>query len=87
MLFALMVPSKKRNRLNNFLNKNGIYTRICWTPVHKQIFHSKLFPKSKFDGAETIHSKIINLPMGNGLSKNDVNHVIKIVKKGFNKIN
>ena len=80
MLFGILISPNKRNRLNNFLNKNGIETRICWPPIHKQPFHSKIFLQNNFQGAETIYSQIINLPMGNGLSQSDVLKIIQLIK-------
>jgi dTDP-4-amino-4,6-dideoxygalactose transaminase len=85
MLFALLVPKKQRNSLNNHLQKNGVETRICWLPVHKQPFHSKLF-NEKLKNSEEIYSKIINLPMGNGLSANEVSHVCNVFKTGLKSI-
>jgi perosamine synthetase len=83
MLFAILVTPKKKNKVNAFLNKNGVETRMCWPPVHVQKYHSKLFGKSKFQNAEKIYSQIINLPMGNGLTENQAYEVIDITKKGL----
>jgi len=80
MLFAILLSPKKRNQLNNFLNSHGVETRICWPPVHKQKYHSKLF-KTNLPNSEKIFSKIIDLPMGNGLSEEESMHVIQIIKK------
>lgn len=86
MLFALLISPKKCNKLNKFLNRNGVDTRKCWPPIHKQMFHSKLFRKNKFNSAEKIYTRIINLPMGNGLSKDEVMYVVELVKKGMKQI-
>ena len=86
MLFGILVKPKIRNKLNNFLNQKNIETRICWPPVHKQKYHSTLFPKTMLPGCEEIFSKIINLPMGNGLSKNNVLSVCNALKNGLKQI-
>jgi len=83
MLFAILTPKKIRDNLNKYLGKNGIETRICWPPVHKQFFHSQIF-KNKFPNSEDIYSKIINLPMGNGLTVENTLYVIEIIKKWKN---
>ena len=83
MLFAILVSSKKRNSLNNYLNNHGIETRICWPPIHKQKYHSKIF-KENFPNSDKIFSKIINLPMGNGLTEEDTMFVIETIKKWKN---
>jgi len=80
MLFALLTPSKIRNKLNQYLNKNGIETRICWLPVHKQFYHSN-FLNGKFPNSDDIFSKIINLPMGNKLSEENAIHITELIKK------
>ena len=85
MLFGILLSSKKRNSLNNYLNGNGIETRICWPPVHKQKYHSKFF-KQCFPNSEKIFSKIINLPMGNGLSEEDTMLVVENIKKWMNNL-
>lgn len=82
MLFGILVSKKKRNKLNIHLNKKGIDTRICWPPVHKQPYHSKIFNK-RLVGAELIYSRIINLPMGNGLTENQVSRIIENVNQGM----
>jgi perosamine synthetase len=83
MLFAILLSSKKRNSLNNYLNSNGIETRVCWPPIHKQKYHSKIF-KGNFPNSDKIFSKIINLPMGNGLTEEDTMFVIETIKKWKN---
>jgi dTDP-4-amino-4,6-dideoxygalactose transaminase len=80
MLFALLTPKKIRDNLNQFLNKNGIETRICWPPVHKQFFHSDIF-KEKLPNSEEIFSKVLNLPMGNGLTEENAIVVTELIKK------
>lgn len=83
MLFAILTQKKKRDYLNNYLNKNLIETRVCWPPVHKQKFHSNLFKNAKFNGAEEIFSRIINLPMGNGLTEQDASRVVDAVNRAL----
>jgi len=80
MLFAILTPKNIRDSLNQYLNKNGIETRICWLPVHKQHFHSRIF-KGSFPNSEDIFSKIINLPMGNGLTVDNALHITELIKK------
>ena len=81
MLFAILLDSKKRNSLRKFLSKNQIDTRICWPPTHKQPFHSNLFRDQKLPNSEKIFSKILNLPMGNGLTETNIHHVAKMINK------
>ena len=87
MLFGMLTHPKDRDRINKILNKNHIETRVCWPPVHMQQYHSKIFKTKKFKNAEEIYSRIINLPMGNGLDLSDVMCVVDIMKKVKNKFN
>lgn len=83
MLFAALTSSNKRNKLRNFLMKNGVETRICFPPVHNQKCHLGIFNKINLPGANSIYSRIINLPMGNGLREEQALQVIDLVKKGI----
>jgi len=86
MLFGILLKPKIRNKVNQFLNNNGIETRVCWRPIHLQ----KYFPKNKkycLPFSEEVFSKIINLPMGNGLNEEDVKKVSIITKKAIKNFN
>ena len=84
MIFGVLTEAKKRDAINKLLNDNGIGTRICWLPAHKQAYHSKLF-KGSYPNAEQIASRIINPPMGNALAKEDVDYVIEKFKEALKK--
>ena len=81
MLFYALFPAKTRNKINNYLNKNGIETRICWPPIHLQKYHSKLFANPNFQNTEKIFSKTICLPMGNNISENDAFLIVDYCNK------
>lgn len=83
MLFGVLVDKRIRNDLVRYLNKNGVDTRVCWLPTHKQVYHSKIFSNIALPNSEEIASKIINLPMGNGLIKEDVDYVINVFNNFF----
>ena len=83
MLFGILTHPKDRDRVNKILNKNHIETRICWPPVHIQQYHSKIFKTGKIKNAEEIYSRIINLPMGNGLDLSEAMRVSKVMKSAL----
>ena len=85
MLFAILVDPHIRNKINEFLNKNGVETRICWRPVHRQKCHLRKFETTGFVDADSIYSCIINLPMGNGLNEKEVMKVSMLLKKAVQK--
>jgi perosamine synthetase len=81
MFFPIFVEELKRNEIDEELNKQGVSTRICWPPAHKQPFHSKLFPNQSYPNSEKIGNTIITLPLGNKTSEEDAKKVAEIVKK------
>lgn len=86
MLFSLLLNPKIRNKMNSYLNKNGIETRICWRPVHLQKYY-RTDSKYSLPNSEQIFSKIINLPMGNGLCQEEVKKVTTTIKTFVKKCN
>lgn len=80
-LFSILVPSKIRNSLVSYLNKNNIDVRTCWPPVHTQPYFLQQFGKMKLKNSEKLFSKIINLPMGNKFNRNDQSIVIEKIQK------
>ncbi len=83
MLFGVLVDSGIRDDLNKYLNNNGVDTRICWLPAHQQEYHKTIFSNENLPNSEKIAQEIINLPMGNGLTEEDVDYVINTFNKYF----
>ena len=79
---SYVIRTKKRNDLATFLKGNGIETLINWSvPVHKhkalKLEHFKL-PKT-----EEISAQILSLPMYSELEDDEVNYIIKTIKKFY----
>lgn len=85
MFFPIFVDPKKRDKINEELNKNGIETRICWPPVHKQPYHSAMFPNQRYPNAENVWGSIITIPMGNKTTEDEAMYVVGEVKRAVNK--
>jgi perosamine synthetase len=83
MLFSILFPSKTRDKINKYLNNNGIETRICWPPIHSQKFHSTMFKNIKYRNSEKIFSSVINPPMGNSLTEKDALLISRLIKKAM----
>lgn len=81
MFFPILAEPEVRNKIVEQLNKNGIDTRICWPISNKQQFHSQMFKDKKYPNAEIISSRIITIPMGNALTQEEVDYVIKVLKE------
>jgi len=80
MLFGILVDSNKRDSIISKLNEKGIGTRICWPHTIEQEYHSGLF-NSVLPNAKLLSERIINLPMGNAITIDQVNYVCKILKE------
>lgn len=74
--FLFLILTNKRDKLNNYLNKNGIETRINYPiavneqPVLKK-FSSEVFPKTK-----EAASRVLSLPMFHSLTRKQQDYVI-----------
>ena len=81
MFFSCLFDPLKRDDINQYLNENGIATRVCWLPTHLQPYHSGLFPNEHYPRAEEIASRTICPPLGNGHSTEDIRQVCAIIKQ------
>ncbi len=82
-LYSIMVNTKKRDSLIDFLTKNSIETRMSFPPVHIQPFYKNKynFKPKDFPDAFTAYSKFIDIPIWSGMGKNRQNLVIDNIKK------
>lgn len=78
------IRTDKRTELQNYLTSIGIGTNIHYpAPIHLQGAYEHLnLPKGSFPETENICSKVLSLPMGPHLSKDEAIYVIDKVK-GF----
>ena len=75
--FFFLILSNNRDKLNKFLNDNGIETRITYPlPLNEQqIF--KNFSNEKFPMAKNLSKKVISIPIYNSLTINEQDYIIK----------
>lgn len=85
MIFSIMLKNlRQRDELNKHLNQNGVDTRICWVPTHKQPYHQPLFAlQGAFPNSEWIAERTLSLPLGNALVEEEVDYVISVAKEGL----
>jgi perosamine synthetase len=77
MIFmALCRDSEERDAYVHWLTSHGIDTRIPWPPVHAQPYYVREFGPSIFPAADQAFSRVVSLPMGNGLRADQVQAVI-----------
>lgn len=76
-----VIRTKNREKLQNYLLKNGIETLIHYPiPPHKQIAF-KEWKEDSYPMSEKIHNEVLSLPMGSFLNKNCQAKVIKFINK------
>lgn len=75
--FFFLILAENRDRLNKYLNENGIETRITYPfPINEQpIFRS--FSKEVFPVAKEISQKVISLPLYYDLTVDEQDYIIK----------
>lgn len=85
MIFAVLLRDRKmRDRVNRYLNDHGIDTRICWVPAQEQPYHREIFlPQGTFPASETIAERNLSLPLGNALTREDVQYVVQIFREAM----
>ncbi len=82
-LFPILV--KNRDALKKFLDKNSIETLIHYPiPPHKQLAYASGSSSFNLEIAEKLSSELLSLPIGPQLKINQVDCVIKTLKKYFN---
>jgi len=77
MIFlALCRDTTERNAYVQWLNSHGVDTRIPWPPVHAQPYYVERFGPSAFPAADAAYARVLSLPIGNGMSLEQVRDVI-----------
>lgn len=85
-LFAVLVPSSKRDSLLKALQKRGIGVAVNYRPIHLLRYYRKTFgyDNGDFPVAEEIGRSTISLPFHTSLNKNDIRYIAKTLKKSLN---
>ena len=72
---------KKRDKLIDFLKKNGVECRKFWYPLHFQRPFKQ--PDYKYKVASSIYKKLFWLPSSLNLTENDIRFVSKLIKNFY----
>lgn len=84
--FTIRVLNKRREQLKNFLENKGINTAIYYPyPLHKmKLFFSRCKIPFSLKEAEKASAEVLSLPIEPLLKDNEINFIIKSIKKFFN---
>jgi perosamine synthetase len=75
--FFFLILVNNRDKLNKYLNENGIETRITYPlPINEQQIFRK-YSKEVFPVAKKISKKVISLPIHHNLTINEQDYIIK----------
>ncbi len=81
-IFPIWVYPQKRDKILDYLNKNGVGAVINYPAIHLFTFYRKMgFREGMFPNAERIASMEITLPLYSKLKDNEVKYVIETVSK------
>lgn len=83
--YFFTVRTNKRDELATHLKRNGIYSTFRYYPIHE----IKLFNLEKhiLPGTKLFAETALNIPIHNGLTDEQINHIATQVKSFFGKIN
>lgn len=86
-LYIIRVKQGKRDALLEFLNENGIESRVYYpVPLHLQECYKELdYKKGKFPEAERAALETMALPLFPELQREQQNYIVETVKKYFRK--
>lgn len=77
------IRTKRRDEIQNFLNKNGIETMIHYPiPIHLQECYSHLgYSEGAFPIAEKSSKEMLSLPMFPELTEEEIRYVVQVIKQ------
>jgi dTDP-4-amino-4,6-dideoxygalactose transaminase len=80
-----VIRTKKRDTLQEFLNKNGIGTMIHYpVPIHMQKAYSGIgYKEGDLPIAEEIAETVLSLPVYPGLKVKDIEYIVQTIKRFF----
>lgn len=87
-MYSILVREgrKTRGRLQEYLKKKGITSKIYFEPVHKTYFYKKVLGYNlKLETTEKLAGETLSLPIYPQLTLEEQNYVVKQIKRFFNK--
>jgi len=81
--YTIIVNSKKRDKLINFLKKNKIETRVSFPTISSQPIYKNLYYNRKKSNSIRLTKSLIDLPIWTMLSVKDQKKVIKAISVFF----
>lgn len=85
IFFAMAKDRKTRDELVDWLNGEGVDTRIPWPPIHRQPYFLQRFPDGtdRYPGADSVFERVLSLPIGNGMTLEQARDVVSATRNFF----
>jgi dTDP-4-amino-4,6-dideoxygalactose transaminase len=82
-LFTILVSPEKRDALLRVLQESGIGVAVNYRPIHLLKYYKEKFGyrEGDYPKAEDIGKRTISLPLYPSLKKEDVRHIVNVLKK------
>jgi len=85
-LYSIMLKNPEiRGDLQEYLLKNGIYTKVYFYPIHLKTFYRKKFgyKEGSLSITEKVSKKILTLPMSLRFTNKDQNYIINHIREFY----
>ncbi len=83
-LFGILVPAEDKYWIMDALRAEGIMSNVHYTPLHRNKYYSNLGEDKEFPNCMAFFSRLLRIPIYPSLTDEQVDLVIKAVRKVFN---
>ncbi len=82
-LFGILVPPEEKYWIMDALRAEGVMANVHYTPLHRNRYYQKLAIDEQMPGSMIFFSRLLRIPIYPSLTEQEINKVIKSVKKVF----
>jgi len=85
-IFHITVPAEHKYWILDALRAEGVHVNVHYTPLHRNKFYAHLGKDEDFPGTIKFFEGLLRLPIYPSLTKQQMNNVVKAVKKVMDEI-
>ena len=82
-LFGILVPKEYKYWILDALRAEGVMSNVHYTPLHRNKYYSHLGNDENMPGSMEFFSRLLRLPIYPSLTDNQVESIIRAIKKIF----
>ena len=81
-MYTIKIKSgkEKRNKLKEYLAKNGIMSKVYFDPIHLTSFYKKLGYNIKLPVTEKVSKQVLTIPFYVGLKRDEIDYLVENIK-------